>query len=50
MYLRDAFLEFFSDNFLLMLDCGVVSRGSKYFKFENMWLESEGFLVQVKTW
>jgi hypothetical protein len=26
-----------------MLGCGVSSRGSMYFKFENMWLMSEGF-------
>jgi hypothetical protein len=39
-----------SDHFPLMLDCGVGSRGSRYFKFENMWLQSEGFVEQVKTW
>ena len=33
-----------SDHFSLMLYCGVVSRGSNYFKFENMWMQSEGFV------
>jgi hypothetical protein len=33
-----------------MLDCGVSGRGSRYFKFENMWLKSEGFVEQVRTW
>ena len=33
-----------------MLDCGVPCIGSKYFKFENMWLKSKGFEEQVKTW
>jgi hypothetical protein len=27
-----------------------VGRGSRYYKFENMWLKSEGFVEQVKTW
>jgi hypothetical protein len=39
-----------SVHFSLMLDCGVGSRSSRYFKFENMWLKSEGFVEQVKTW
>jgi hypothetical protein len=33
-----------------MLDCGMPGIGSKYFKFENMWLKSKGFVEQVKTW
>jgi len=28
----------------------VSSGGSRYFKFENIWLKSEGFVEQVKTW
>jgi hypothetical protein len=27
-----------------------VPRGSRYFKFENMWLKSNGFIDQDKTW
>jgi hypothetical protein len=38
------------DHFPLLLDCGVVVRSSRYFKFENMWLKSEGFVEQVKQW
>jgi len=38
-----------SVHFPLMLNCGV-SSWSRYFKFENMWLKSEGFVDQVKTW
>jgi hypothetical protein len=34
----------------LLLDCGAPGRGSRYFKFENMWLKSDGFIDQVKTW
>ena len=33
-----------------MLGCGVSSRGSMYFTFENMWLMSDGFVEQVSTW
>jgi hypothetical protein len=39
-----------SDHFPLSLDCGAPRGGSWYFKFENMWLTSEGFVEQVKTW
>jgi hypothetical protein len=34
----------------LLLDCGAPGRGSRYFKFENMWLKSDGFIDHVKTW
>lgn len=33
-----------------MLDCGVSGGRSWSFKFENMWLKSEGFVDQVKIW
>jgi hypothetical protein len=39
-----------SDHFPLLLDCGAPCGGKKYFKFENMWLKSEGFVDQVKAW
>jgi hypothetical protein len=39
-----------SNHFLLMLDCGVGSRGSRYFKFGNMLMQLEGFVEQVKPW
>jgi hypothetical protein len=28
----------------------VGSRGSRHFKFENMWLQLEAFVEQVKNW
>jgi hypothetical protein len=37
-----------SDHFPLLLDCGLAVRSSRYFKFENMWLKSEGFVEQLK--
>jgi hypothetical protein len=40
----------YSDHFPILLDCGDVSRGSKSFKFENMWLKVEGFVGMVKQW
>jgi hypothetical protein len=39
-----------SDHFPVLLDCGDFQRGSRYFKFENMWLKSEGFVDRVKQW
>lgn len=41
------------DHFPLVFDCGVLGRSSQYFKFEVMWLKSEGFKIEfslmVKT-
>jgi len=39
-----------SDHFPLMLECGASSRSGGYFKFENMWQKSKGFMDQVKLW
>jgi hypothetical protein len=39
-----------SDHFPLMLDCGSQREGKRYFKFENMWLKSDGFVGQVQRW
>jgi hypothetical protein len=39
-----------SDHFPLMLDCGMHREGKRYFKFENMWLNSDGFVEQVQRW
>jgi hypothetical protein len=39
-----------SDHYPLLLDCGVGRRGRGSFKFENMWLQAEGFMEQVKRW
>jgi hypothetical protein len=32
-----------SYHFPLMFDCGMVSKGNRFFKFENMWRKSKGF-------
>jgi hypothetical protein len=37
-----------SDHFSILLDCGDFIKGSKSFKFENIWLKSEGFVETVK--
>jgi hypothetical protein len=39
-----------SDHFPLMLVCGSNRDRKKYFKFENMWLKSVGFVEQVQRW
>jgi len=39
-----------SDHKPLMLECGEWDSSSSYFKFENMWLQAEGFLDSVKNW
>jgi len=39
-----------SDHFPLLLDCGGLTRGSRSFKLENMWLKAEGFAELVKQW
>ncbi|XP_035551700.1 uncharacterized protein LOC118349876 [Juglans regia] len=32
------------DHFPILLDCGGIQRGRRYFKFENMWLKANGFV------
>jgi hypothetical protein len=39
-----------SDHYPLLLDCGIERRGRGSFKFENMWLQAEGFEELVKGW
>ncbi|XP_035545176.1 uncharacterized protein LOC118348231 [Juglans regia] len=39
-----------SDHFPIILDCGGIHRGSRYFKFENMWLTTDGFVEMVRAW
>ncbi|KAF5477099.1 hypothetical protein F2P56_003775 [Juglans regia] len=36
-----------SDHFPIILECGGIHEGKRYFKFENMWLEVEGFVDKV---
>uniref|UniRef100_A0A7N2R375 Uncharacterized protein n=1 Tax=Quercus lobata TaxID=97700 RepID=A0A7N2R375_QUELO len=39
-----------SDHYPLLLEAGVVRRGRSAFKFENMWLQAEGFVDRVQQW
>ncbi|KAG5589144.1 hypothetical protein H5410_039658 [Solanum commersonii] len=39
-----------SDHRPILLKCGDWESNPSYFKFENMWLEEEGFLEKVKIW
>jgi hypothetical protein len=39
-----------SDHFPVLLECGSFENGRRPFRFENMWLKSEGFLAKVKSW
>ncbi|KAF5463070.1 hypothetical protein F2P56_019016 [Juglans regia] len=39
-----------SDHWPILLDCGGIQSGRRYFKFESMWLKSEGFVERVKQW
>ena len=39
-----------SYHFPILLDGGGLRRGPSLFRFENMWLEDEGFKDQVKNW
>ena len=39
-----------SDHFPILLEGGGLKRGPSPFRFENMWLEEEGFKDKLKTW
>ncbi|KAG6637079.1 hypothetical protein CIPAW_11G155500 [Carya illinoinensis] len=39
-----------SDHYPILLDCGGIVSGRRYFKFENMWLKDEGFVERVRRW
>ncbi|KAG6626954.1 hypothetical protein CIPAW_15G089100 [Carya illinoinensis] len=39
-----------SYHFPLLLDCGGLSEGRRYFKFENMWLKADGFTEKISSW
>lgn len=36
-----------SDRFPILLDCGGIRGGRRYFKSENVWLKTEGFVERV---
>lgn len=35
------------DHFPILLDCGGLHEGWRYFKFENMWLKVDGFVGKI---
>ncbi|KAG5616948.1 hypothetical protein H5410_016772 [Solanum commersonii] len=39
-----------SDHSPIMLQCGEWKASSSHFKFENWWLQTEGFKEKIKTW
>ena len=39
-----------SDHFPLVLEVGSVVRGKSPFRFENMWLQDEGFVDRIAAW
>ncbi|KAG7969632.1 hypothetical protein I3843_07G040700 [Carya illinoinensis] len=39
-----------SDHFPILLDGGGIQGGRRSFRFENMWLKSEGFVDKVRHW
>lgn len=39
-----------SDHNPIMLESGDWDSNPSYFKFENMWLNTEGFLEKIKIW
>ncbi|XP_059664125.1 uncharacterized protein LOC132309882 [Cornus florida] len=39
-----------SDHVPLLLDCGGLHSRRSPFRFENMWLQAEGFLERVRSW
>ncbi|KAG2680435.1 hypothetical protein I3760_11G099200, partial [Carya illinoinensis] len=38
-----------SNHFPILLDCGGIHEGRRYFKFKNMWLKADGF-CRVREW
>ena len=39
-----------SDHFPIFLEAGGIARGKNRFRFENMWLKSDGFVDRVDSW
>ena len=38
------------DHFPIVLEGGSFQKGSRLFRFENMWLKDEGFVDRVRSW
>ena len=39
-----------SDHFPILLEAGGMARGKSPFRFENMWLKTDGFVDRVDSW
>ena len=39
-----------SDHFQILLEVGDMARGKSAFRFENMWLKTDGFVDRVDSW
>ena len=39
-----------SDHFPILVEVGEMARGKSPFKFENMWLKTDGFTDRVHSW
>ena len=40
----------FSDHFPILVEAGRILRGKSPFRFENMWLKTDGFTERVDSW
>jgi len=47
---QSALPKVISDHKPILLECGDWDVSPSYFKFENMWLQSEGFLEKLEYW
>ena len=39
-----------SDHFPILVEVGGMARGKSPFRFENMWLKTDGFIDRVQSW
>jgi hypothetical protein len=47
---QERLYRLYTDHFPILLHCCGALMGSRPFKFENMWLEAEGFVGLGKQW